>query len=117
MAPARASLYAESRYSSPSGSRSSSRRRPELPERLMYSAPGPGSTRGKQASTPSTSKWLGESASESDSADSPMRGEDAPEPEANGVAITPRTHPQPPTEGDLDVNAKGLGIAFSWSDR
>ncbi|KAJ7469462.1 hypothetical protein FB451DRAFT_1559941 [Mycena latifolia] len=70
MTPARTSLYAESRYSSPSDSRSSSRRRPDT----TYAH----GERAKQASSASASEWLSESASESDSADSPMRGENAP---------------------------------------
>ncbi|KAJ7443294.1 hypothetical protein FB451DRAFT_1413786 [Mycena latifolia] len=135
MTPARASLYAEIRYSSPSGSRSSSRRRPELPDRYMYGAPGMGSGRGKQASTASASEWFGGSASESD-----VEVEDSAVPEvegevrisvssfilpaclsdthalveqANGV-LTPRAQPPPHLEGQAKVEV--LGIAFSWSD-
>ncbi|KAJ7442866.1 hypothetical protein FB451DRAFT_1190382 [Mycena latifolia] len=112
MSPARASLYAEIRYSSPSGSRSSSRRRPELPDRYMYGAPGMGSGRGKQASTASASEWFGGSASESD-----VEVEDSAVPEVEGEAngvLTPRAQPPPHLEGQAKVEV--LGIAFSWSD-
>ncbi|KAJ7759600.1 hypothetical protein B0H16DRAFT_1533875 [Mycena metata] len=64
MTPARSRLHAESRYSSPSGSRSSSRRRPES-DRYTYpyntstpaSAVEGGTGRGKQASL--GGKWIG----------------------------------------------------------
>ncbi|KAJ7469530.1 hypothetical protein FB451DRAFT_1254934 [Mycena latifolia] len=88
MTSARASLFADSprrsRYSSLSGSRFSSRRRPELPERYMSAESGERcayanananayGARGKPASTASASEWFSESGSASDSAESPMR--------------------------------------------
>ncbi|KAJ7493950.1 hypothetical protein FB451DRAFT_1491511 [Mycena latifolia] len=138
--PARASLYAEgrSRYSSPAGSRSPSRRRPD--PAYAYGV------RAKQASTASASEWLGGSASEAeveDSSGAPVDSSSAaPEevrtpslfsswtrasdahthvvilpPQANGVAL-PTAVPAPPrpTGSEGEAEAKGLGIAFSWSD-
>jgi hypothetical protein len=64
MTPARARLHADSRYSSPTGSRSSSRRRTgtDPTERDRYTSYFPPSERGKQA-TPS--EWFGDTESES----------------------------------------------------
>ncbi|KAJ7759587.1 hypothetical protein B0H16DRAFT_594916 [Mycena metata] len=106
MTPARSRLHAEGRYSSPSGSRSSSRRRPESDRYTYpYTPSGPtsavegGPARGKQASL--GSEWIGETESES-----------SPQPEsqaqtARGVAIAKM-------EENADANT--MSIAFSWSD-
>ncbi|KAJ7016096.1 hypothetical protein C8F04DRAFT_584071 [Mycena alexandri] len=51
MTPARSRLYAESRYSSPSGSRSSSRRRPELSDRYAYPYTASGLTSAMEGGT------------------------------------------------------------------
>ncbi|KAJ7759567.1 hypothetical protein B0H16DRAFT_1720359 [Mycena metata] len=113
MTPARSRLHAESRYSSPSGSRSSSRRRPELSDRYTYpyTASGPtsavegGTARGKQASL--GSEWIGETESES-SETSPQLEYQAKT--LRGVAITG------PDKMEENADANTMSIAFSWSD-
>ncbi|KAJ7692940.1 hypothetical protein B0H17DRAFT_1330682 [Mycena rosella] len=113
MTPARSratmSLYADSRYSSPSASRSSSRRRPDPADRYMYAAPSSdrGSVRrkGKQAST--SSEWFGETESDTTGDRTP----DEVQPPAPGVMIA---SPVSRKNGPRDVNVQS--IAFSWSD-
>ncbi|KAF8192875.1 hypothetical protein K438DRAFT_2017989 [Mycena galopus ATCC 62051] len=105
MTPARMRLRADSRYSSPSGSRSSSRRRTDPVDRHnMYTQHG--TERGKQ--TPSIpSQWLGETESEaSGMADA---GAEEPESPTSRVAIAS------PTSMDRD-DSNAMSIAFSWSD-
>ncbi|KAJ7442889.1 hypothetical protein FB451DRAFT_1296759 [Mycena latifolia] len=114
MTPARASLYAESRYSSPAGSRSSSRRRPELPDRYGYAnaSVNPPSTEGSGRGTQAS--WFGESASASESEVEVEESAAVPEDDATPVPIPRPAHP--PAESTTEVVSKGLGIAFSWSD-
>ncbi|KAJ7469458.1 hypothetical protein FB451DRAFT_1176695 [Mycena latifolia] len=136
MTPARTSLYAGSQYSSPSGSCSSSRRRPDVT--YAYGV------RAKQASASASSEWFGESASESEAEESvvqeeegEVRGDETPEVhtpsssfeyqvltlihslfftlQANCVPNTPGAQP-PPTDSEGGAKAKALGIAFSWSN-
>ncbi|KAJ7469447.1 hypothetical protein FB451DRAFT_354427 [Mycena latifolia] len=115
MTPARASLYAESRYSSPSGSRSSSRRRPDTT--YAYGV------RAKQASAASGSEWFGESAPESemDVEESAVAPSDsaAAAPEEVIVPAAPLPIAAVRAEGEGargKAEARGFGIAFSWSD-
>ncbi|KAJ7692235.1 hypothetical protein B0H17DRAFT_1200574 [Mycena rosella] len=111
MTPARsrATLHADSRYSSPSGSRSSSRPRSEPADRSTYHEPssdgGSGQARKKKTST--ASEWLGDSESES------TRGGTAEEDKAPTRAVTIAS-PLGKQATAADKNTQS--IAFSWSD-
>ncbi|KAJ7120047.1 hypothetical protein C8R44DRAFT_877522 [Mycena epipterygia] len=111
MTPARSkaslNLCGDSRYSSPSGSRSSSRRRPDPSDRYTYCGPSSavvegGRVKGRKAST--ASDWFGETESESSCGERPA-GE--AEPPNSGLPIVT-------TKEDLHVNTQS--IAFSWGD-
>ncbi|KAJ7098460.1 hypothetical protein C8R43DRAFT_251448 [Mycena crocata] len=109
MTPARSraglNLYADSRYSSPSGSRSSSRRRTDS-DRYIYSGP-PSVIDGRQAKPkhPIPSDWLLDTDSDSPSVQthSPLSAMQIPSPS------TPKEEPP------IDPNVQS--IAFSWSDK
>ncbi|KAJ6630480.1 hypothetical protein B0H10DRAFT_1984688 [Mycena sp. CBHHK59/15] len=111
MTPARSqaslNLYADSRYSSPSASRSSSRRRPEpaTPAACPTSAAPSDLSRGKG----SANEWFAESESEL-SADAGSSELEPPPPPAPGVAIM--SPAALPAAEPGNANA----IAFSWGD-
>ncbi|KAJ7076975.1 hypothetical protein B0H15DRAFT_570848 [Mycena belliarum] len=108
-------LYADSpsRYSSPAGSRSSSRRRPALAVDTASGTGPNGTVRSARSTQARGSAWFGESepdlAAESGVESAPEVGEASSRarPIDTGVA-TPIT--------GVSENPKALGIAFSWSD-
>ncbi|KAF7360951.1 hypothetical protein MSAN_01125200 [Mycena sanguinolenta] len=100
LTPARMRLRADSRYSSPSGSRSSSRRRTDHSDRNSSHANSVAG-RGKQMPLIPT-QWFGDTESESSAAG-------VEEAKSPVLAI-----PSPIGRGKDDPNA--MDIAFSWSD-
>ncbi|KAJ7149579.1 hypothetical protein C8R46DRAFT_1125570 [Mycena filopes] len=107
MTPARSRLYAESRYSSPSGSRSSSRRRPELSNRHTYHASGSGpasAIEGSGAGRARQGSFVETSASESEP-ESALESERRNLPAGVGIASNAKSDENP-----------AMSIAFSWSD-
>ncbi|KAJ7896516.1 hypothetical protein B0H13DRAFT_2034083 [Mycena leptocephala] len=110
MTPARARLHADSRYSSPTGSRSSSRRRTgtDPTERDRYTSYFPYSERGKQA-TPS--EWFGDTESESSHSHAGDAGpEELKSPARIGSPVPIRS------KDEDDGHANTMSIAFSWGD-
>ncbi|KAJ6474051.1 hypothetical protein C8R47DRAFT_1144619 [Mycena vitilis] len=103
MTPAHARLHADSRYSSPTGSRSSSRRRTDPGSYGGYG----GYAHSAAARVPSD--WFGDSGSESASIKTGDE-EPTPTPHASG----PRSPSPIPVIKDEDKNT--MSIAFSWGE-
>ncbi|KAJ7889873.1 hypothetical protein B0H14DRAFT_2691143 [Mycena olivaceomarginata] len=108
MTPAVVRLYADSRYSSPTGSRSSSRRRTDSSDK--YVAYGNSSAERRKQSGPIPSEWLSETESESS-----LTAQHIPEEPENGVAIASPISISGGND-DTDTDPKAMSIAFSWGD-
>ncbi|KAJ6521706.1 hypothetical protein B0H19DRAFT_1277635 [Mycena capillaripes] len=113
MTPARARLHADSRYSSPTGSRSSSRRRAGTDHSDRYTAyvHSP-AERTKQLPVPN--EWFGET--ESESSFSVSVGEAGPEEATSPLSGVPIATPVSNGKREEDNDASTMAIAFSWGD-